>query len=78
VHESRPLFEKSRDVYRTMSKRFSSRMSNGMTLDMEASLAVDKEVQHDDDVDSRHDGNDDITSVAANDSFELNKIPSEP
>jgi hypothetical protein len=53
-------------------------MSNGMTLDMETSIAVDKEVQHDDDVDSRHDGNDDITSVAANDSFELNKIPSEP
>lgn len=43
MHESRPLFEKSRDVYRSMSKRFSSRMSDvNNTQDIETSVGFEK------------------------------------
>ena len=43
MHESRPLFEKSRDVYRSMSKRFSSRMSEiNSTQDIETSVGFEK------------------------------------
>ena len=43
IHESRPLFQKSRDVYRSMSKRFSSKMiGDTVVQDIEASIEVNK------------------------------------
>lgn len=42
MHESQPLFEKSRDVYRSMSSRFSRRMSDVITQDVETSCGVGK------------------------------------
>ena len=42
VHESRPLFEKTRELYRSMSKRMSS-TSEINEVDTEALLAKDGE-----------------------------------
>ena len=40
AHESRPLFEKAREQYRSMSTRFSSRMSGIITQEVELSLGI--------------------------------------
>ncbi|KAL3781370.1 hypothetical protein HJC23_013454 [Cyclotella cryptica] len=42
AHESRPLFEKAREQYRSMSTRFSSRMSGVIIQEVESSLGVSK------------------------------------
>lgn len=42
AHESRPLFEKAREQYRSMSTRFSSRMSGTITQQVESSFDISK------------------------------------
>lgn len=40
IHESRPLFEKSKEVYRTMSKRFSSRFGDDIAQDVQSTIDI--------------------------------------
>lgn len=42
IHESQPLFEKSRDVYRSMSSRFTGSVHDVITQELETSFDVGK------------------------------------
>jgi hypothetical protein len=71
AHESMPLFEKSKEVYRTMSKRFSSKMSDGVVQDVQTTIELSKT---NDDAQSREMIGDGADCVVEEDSFQLNEI----
>lgn len=70
VHESRPIFEKSKEVYRIMSKRFSSRLNDGVGQNAQPTIDASKTYVDSDEKDSAATGK----SFVKDDSFQSNEM----